>query len=102
MKFELNFDVAGRRKFDEEIRSNLTLTSLNFSVCDEDRRALCRLRRFCRDGRSLYVVHILALSRRILGMALISRSRRRSRDFYLLRDFHDEGTLSSLRETVRS
>lgn len=84
------------------MRSNLTLTALNFSVCDEDRRALCRLRRFCRDGRTLYVVHIRALSRRILGMALIWRSRRYSPGFYPLRDFHDEGTLSSRREPLCS
>ena len=84
------------------MRSNLTLTALNFSVCDEDRRVLYRLRCFCRDERSLYVARTRALLRRILGMALISRSRRYSRDFCLLRDFRDEGTLSSLRETVRS
>lgn len=84
------------------MRSNLTLTALNFSVCDEDRRALRRLRGFCRDESTLYVVHILALSRRILGMVLIWRYRRRSCDLYPLRDFRDEGTLSSLRETVRS
>ena len=84
------------------MRSNLTLTALNFSVCDEDRRAFCRLCGFCRDERTLYVVHIRALLRRILGTALIWRSRRRSRDFCPLRDFRDEGTLSSLRETVRS
>ena len=80
----------------------MTLTALNFSVCDEDRRALCRLRGFCRDEHTLYVVHILALLRRILGMVLIWRSRRYSRDFCLLRDFRDEGTLLSRREPVRS
>ena len=84
------------------MRSNLALTALNFSVCDEDRRALRRLRGFCRDEHTLYVARTRVLLHRILGMALISRSRRRSRDFYLLRDFRDEGTLSSLRETVRS
>ena len=63
---------------------------------------LRRLRRFCRDERTLYVVHSLALLRRILGMALICRSRRYSPGFYLLRDFRGEGTLSSLRETGRS
>ena len=84
------------------MRSNLTLTALNFSVCDEDRRALCRLRRFCHDECTLYVVHILALSRRTLGMVLICRFRRYSPGFCLLRDFRDEGTLSSRREPVRS
>ena len=81
------------------MRSNLTLTTLNFSVCDEDRRALCRLRRFCRDGRTPYVARTRAPLRRILGMALIWRSRRYSRDFCLLRDFRDEDTLLSRRET---
>ena len=80
----------------------MTLTALNFSVCDEDRRALRRLRRFCHDERSLYVARSLALLRRILGMVLIWRSRRHSRDFYLLRDFRNEGNLSSMRETGRS
>ena len=84
------------------MRSNLTLTALNFSVCDEDRRAFCRLRRFCRDERTLYVVHIRAFSRRILGMALIWRSRRRSQGFCLIRDFRVVDTLSSRRETGHS
>lgn len=84
------------------MRPNLTLTALNFSVYDEDRRALCRLRCFYRDGRTLYVVHIRALSRRILGMALICRYRRRSPGFYPLRDCRDAGILSSRRETGRS
>ena len=57
------------------------------------------MRSFCRYERTLYVAYSLALLRRILGMALIWRSRRRSPGFYPLRD---EGTLSSLRETVRS
>lgn len=84
------------------MRSNLTLTALNFSVCDEDRRALRRLRSFCRDESTLYAAHSLALLRRILGMALICRSRRYSPGFCLLRDFRGEGTLSSMRETGRS
>ena len=84
------------------MRPNLTLTALNFSVYDEDRRALCRLRCFYRDGRTLYVACTRALSRRILGTALIWRSRRYSRDFCLLLDFRDEGTLSSRREPVHS
>ena len=84
------------------MRSNLTLTALNFSVCDEDRRALCRLRRFCRDERSLYVARTRALSRRILGMALILRSRRYSQGLCLIRDFRDEDTLSSRREPLCS
>ena len=84
------------------MRSNLTLIALNFSVCDEGRRALCRLRCFFRDGRTLYVARTRALSRRILGMVLIWRSRRYSRDFCPLRDFRDEGPLLSLHETVRS
>ena len=84
------------------MRSNLTLTALNFSVCDEDRRALRRLRGFCHDEGTLYAARSLALLRRILGMALIWRSRRYSRDFCPLRDFRDEDTLSSLCETVRS
>lgn len=78
------------------------MTALNFSVCDEDRRALRRLRGFFLDERTLYAARSFALSRRILGMALICRSRRRSCDLYPLRDFRDEGTLSSLHETVRS
>ena len=80
----------------------MTLIALNFSVCDEDRRALRRLRGFCRDESTLYAVRSLALLRRILGMALICRSRRYSQDLCLLRDFRGEGTLSSLRETGRS
>ena len=84
------------------MRSNLTLTALNFSVCDGDRRVLCRLRRFFRDERSLYLARTRALLRRILSMALICRYRRRSPGFYPLRDCRDEGILSSLRETVRS
>ena len=84
------------------MRSNLTLTALNFSVCDEDSRALRRLRGFCRDEGTLYAARSLALLRRILGTALICRSRCYSRDFCPLRDFRDEGTLSSLRETARS
>ena len=84
------------------MRSNLTLTALNFSVCDEDRRALRRLRSFCRDERSLYLARTRALSRRILGMVLIWRSRRYSQDLCLLRDFRDEGTLLSRHEPVRS
>ena len=84
------------------MRSNLTLTALNFSVCDEDRRALRRLHGFCRDESTLYVARSLALLRRILGMALIWRSRCRSPGFCLLRDFRGEGTLSSMRETGRS
>ena len=84
------------------MRSNLTLTALNFSVCDEDRRALRRLRSFCRDESTLYAAHSLALLRRILGMALICHSRRYSPGFCLLRDFRGEGTLSSMRETGRS
>ena len=77
------------------MRSNFTLTALNFSVCDGDRRALYRLRCF-------YVARSLALLRRIFGTVLICRSRRRSPSFCPLRDFRDEGTLLSLRETVRS
>ena len=84
------------------MRSNLTLTALNFSVCDEDRRALRRLRGFCRDESTLYFACSLALLRRILGTALTWRYRRRSPGFCLLRDFRDEGTLSSMRETGRS
>ena len=84
------------------MRSNLTLTALNFSVCDEDRRALHRLRGFYRDGCTLYAARSLGLLRRILGMALICRSRRYSPGFCLLRDFRGEGTLSSMRETGRS
>ena len=81
------------------MRSNLTLTALNFSVCDEDRRALRRLRGFFLDECSLYAARSLALLRRVLGMALIWRSRRYRLGFCPLRD---EGTLSSLCETVRS
>ena len=84
------------------MRSNLTLTALNFSVCDEDRCVLRRLRSFCRDGHTPYVARSLALLRRILGTALIWRSRRYSRDFCPLRDFCDEDTLSLHRETGRS
>ena len=84
------------------MRSNLTLTALNFSVCDEDRRALRRLRGFCRDERTLYAARSLALLRRILGTALIWRSRRYSRDFCPLRDFRDEDTLLLHRETGHS
>ena len=84
------------------MRSNLTLTALNFSVCDEDRRVLRRLRSFCRDESTLYAAHSLALLRRILGMALIWRSRRRSQGFCLIRDFRDVDTLSSRRETGHS
>ena len=84
------------------MRSNLTLTALNFSVCDEDRRALFRLRSFCRDESTLYAARSLALLRRILGIALICRYRRRSPGFYPLRDFRDEDTLLSRREPLCS
>jgi hypothetical protein len=60
------------------------------------------LRGFCHDERTPYAARSFALSRRFLGMALIWRSRRRIPGFCPLRDFRDESTLSSLRETVRS
>ena len=63
---------------------------------------LRRLRGFYRDERTLYVVHIRAFSRRILGMALIWRSRHYSPGFCLIRDFRDVDTLSSRRETGHS
>ena len=80
----------------------MTLTAFKFSACDEGRRAFRRLRGFFLDERTLYSARSLALLRRILVTALIWRSRRRSRDFCPLRDFRDEGTLLSLRETARS